>query len=163
MKLSSQEECGLRCLVQLARSGEGQTLTISDLSRLEGLSVANAAKMLRLLRQGGFVTSVRGQAGGYRLAVPASQIRIGDVLAKLGGRLYDEDFCRRHGLEEGGCRHARVCAVRPVWEKLQSAVDGVLGVLTLEGLTGDGPTSVGPSGGAVSFGSKGTERTLPEA
>lgn len=138
MKLSSQEEYGLRCLVQLARSGEGRSLTISDLSRLEGLSVANTAKMLRLLRQGGFVTSVRGQAGGYQLAAPASRIHVGDVLATLGGRLYDAEFCRRHGLDDGDCRHARACAVRPVWEKLQSAVDRALGALTLEDLVSDG-------------------------
>ena len=51
MKLSSQEEYGLRCLLQVARSGE--SLTIAELSRLEGISSPNVAKILRILRRGG--------------------------------------------------------------------------------------------------------------
>jgi Rrf2 family protein len=79
MKLSSQEEYGLRCLLQVARSGE--SLTIAELSRLEGISSPNVAKILRVLRRGGFLKATRGQAGGYTLARPADQIAVGDVLA----------------------------------------------------------------------------------
>ena len=45
-----------------------------------------------MLRLGGFVTAARG-TGGYSLARPASQIALGDVMAVLGGRLFEGDFC----------------------------------------------------------------------
>ncbi|RYG34392.1 transcriptional regulator, partial [bacterium] len=68
MKFSTQEDYGLRCLLQIARRPLEETaLTIPEISRLEGLSQTHVAKLLMLLRQSGFVRSSRGQAGGYRL------------------------------------------------------------------------------------------------
>ena len=46
MKLSSQEEYGLRCLVQLGRHADGRVLTLPELSRLEGVSVPHVAKIM---------------------------------------------------------------------------------------------------------------------
>ena len=79
MKLSAQEEYGLRCLIQIGRHEQmsGESLSISEISQFEGLSVANAGKFVRALRLGGFVDSERGHAGGYRLSRPAEQIVIG--------------------------------------------------------------------------------------
>ena len=54
MKLSSQEEYGLRCLLRVGREGDGASLTIPELSRAEGISEPNVAKMMRVLRRGGF-------------------------------------------------------------------------------------------------------------
>ena len=65
MKLSSQEEYGLRCLLQLARAGEGASLTIAEMSEREGISAPNVAKIMRILRRAGLVKSTRGQ--GRRL------------------------------------------------------------------------------------------------
>ena len=74
MKLSSCEEYGLRCLLQLARQTSGRSLTIPEISRAEGITHHNVAKLLRILRQGGFVESARGQQGGYALARPPHQV-----------------------------------------------------------------------------------------
>jgi Rrf2 family protein len=135
VKLSSQEEYGLRCLVQLGRKREGGSLTIAELSRLEGISQPNVAKIMRLLRQAGFVVSSRGQAGGYTLARPAADINAAEVLAGLGGRLFDDAFCDRHsGGVEDNCFHLGGCSIRPVLAELQRVVDHVLGRLTLEQL-----------------------------
>ena len=70
MKLSSSEEYGLRCLLQLARQTPGSSLTIPEISQAEGITHHNVAKLLRILRQGGLVESARGQQGGYALAKP---------------------------------------------------------------------------------------------
>ncbi|HUL79346.1 MAG TPA: Rrf2 family transcriptional regulator, partial [Vicinamibacteria bacterium] len=75
MKLSSQEEYGLRCLLQLARAGGGASLTIAEMSEREGISAPNVAKIMRILRRAGLVKSTRGKAGGYALARPAAQLR----------------------------------------------------------------------------------------
>ena len=60
MKMTSQEEYGLRCLLRLGREGPGASLTISELSRQEGISSPNVAKMMHILRKAGLVTSTRG-------------------------------------------------------------------------------------------------------
>ncbi len=74
MKLSSQEEYGLRCLLRIGARGDGGTLTIPEISRAEGISPEYVAKLMRILRRGGLVTSARGAAGGYTLSRPADQI-----------------------------------------------------------------------------------------
>ncbi len=135
MKFSTQEEYGLRCLVQIAAQGERASLTIGQLGRLEGITIPNVAKIMRVLRRGGFVRSTRGQAGGYALTRPPSEIFVGDVLAALGPRLFDARFCQRHAGGEPSCTHVSDCSIRPVLSQLQEAVDVVMGRLTLEQLT----------------------------
>ena len=134
MKLSSQEEYGLRCLLQIARAGEGESLTIAEVSKCEGISASNVAKLMRLLRRADLVHSTRGMAGGYSLSRPASEVQLLEVVTVLGGRLFDEDFCDRHAGLEASCIHDSECSIRPVLRRLQAAVDQVLGEITLQSL-----------------------------
>ncbi|HEY7515289.1 MAG TPA: Rrf2 family transcriptional regulator, partial [Vicinamibacteria bacterium] len=103
MKLSSQEEYGLRCLLQIARLGEGGSLTIAEMSQREGISAPNVAKIMRILRRAGLVRSTRGKAGGYSLSHSPAEIPVGDALGALGGRLFDATFCDRHSGVEDRC------------------------------------------------------------
>lgn len=133
MKLTAQEEYGLRCLLRLGRA-EGESLTIGELSKAEAISVPNVAKMLRVLRKAGLVTATRGKDGGYCLARPAEQVNVAETLAVLGGRLYDPRFCDRHAGTVRSCTHMPDCSIRSVWRLLQDAVDEVLRGLTLKDL-----------------------------
>ncbi len=133
MKFSAQEEFGLRCLLQIARLGPGGSLTIPEIAKHEGMSPTHVAKLLMILRRDGFLVSTRGQQGGYALANPADRTYVGDVLASLGGKLYDDGFCERHNGEEE-CRHHVDCSVRSLWQSIQSAVDGIVATLTLADL-----------------------------
>jgi Rrf2 family protein len=134
MKLSAQEEYGLRCLLHMARLEEGQSLSIPEISKAEGLSVPNVAKLMRLLRIGGLVLSVRGQSGGYTLARPADQIHVGAVMDVLGGRFYSVKFCERHAGREKECMHLSDCAMRVLWTTVQDVLDSVLKRVTLKDL-----------------------------
>lgn len=134
MKLSAQEEYGIRCLLHMAGKGTGASLSIPEISRAEGLSIPNVAKLMRLLRIGGFVASVRGQAGGYTLTRPPEQISVGSVLELLGGRLFGSNFCDRHSGLLPVCAHGEDCGLRSLWGALQKAIDGVLANLTLQDL-----------------------------
>jgi Rrf2 family protein len=134
VKLSSQEEYGLRCLLRVGRGGTAGSVSISELSRSEGISEPNVAKMMRVLRESGFVRSTRGQAGGYALSRPADEINVGEALAALGGRLYEPSFCDSHSGMERLCTHMPDCSIRSVWRMLQNAVDQVLGKITLKDL-----------------------------
>lgn len=134
MKLSAQEEYGLRCLLQMASRGNEASLSIPEISKAEGLSVPNVAKLMRLLRLAGFVRSVRGQAGGYTLARPPAQIYVGQVLEALGGKLFGARFCDRHSGLEPVCVHNADCSMRSLWIGLQHMLEKVLFQVTLSDL-----------------------------
>lgn len=135
MKLSAQDEYGLRCLLRLARQADGQSLTIPEISQREGISHHNVAKYLSVLRRRGFVESERGQRGGYSLARRPGAILVSEVLDALGGRLFDPGFCLNHTGVGDTCQHSSVdCAIRGLWTQVQSAVDQVLATTTLADL-----------------------------
>lgn len=134
MKITAQEEYGIRCLLWIARKGPGASVTIPEISRGEGLSEHYVAKLLRLLRRRGLIHSARGQAGGYKLARPPEEINLAEALAVLGGRLYEPSFCEQHPGNAAVCVNSIDCSVRPLWRSLQGAVDQVLGRATLESL-----------------------------
>ncbi|MCC6685635.1 MAG: Rrf2 family transcriptional regulator [Fimbriimonadaceae bacterium] len=139
MKFSSQEEYGLRCLAAIARRGVGGSMTIPELAQSEGLSQPHVGKLMSVLRSAGFVSSTRGQVGGYSLNRKPTEIALGDVLAALGGRLYTEGFCERHSGVLDRCIHESDCNLRSMWGRVQEAVDGVVGQMTLQALL-DPPT-----------------------
>ena len=134
MKLSANEEYGLRCLVRLGYAGKGGSLTIPEISQAEGVSPAYAAKILRVLRKSGFVKAVRGKEGGYMLARPAEAIVIGEVINVLGGRLFESNFCDSHAGQAAICTRSVDCSVRSLWRAVQVAVDQVLSKATLRDL-----------------------------
>ncbi len=134
MKLSAQEEYGIRCLLYMVRHGEERSHSIPEISRSEGLSVPNVAKLMRILRLGGLVNSVRGQAGGYTLARTADQIPVSEVLTLLGGNLFGPHFCERHSGLERVCTHDSDCSLRVLWASLQKSMDSILSRTSLRDL-----------------------------
>ena len=141
MKLTSHDEYGLRCLIRLGQEGPAGRLTIPEISGAEGVSEAYVGKLLRMLRLGGLVTAARG-VGGYSLARPASQIVLADVLAVLGGRLYESDFCEAHSGQMKDCVRTVDCSLRVLWRTVQAAVDDVLRRTTLQDLLCNEPQMI---------------------
>ena len=137
MKISSQEEYGLRCLLRLARAEEGQSLTIPEIAASEGMSAPYVAKILSVLRQAGLIESVRGRSGGYRLAGTPADVSLGSVLRVLGEPLFDEPtYCQRHAGPEadGHCVHHDGCTLRALWQTLEHWMRLTLDRITLADL-----------------------------
>jgi Rrf2 family protein len=135
MKISAHEEYGLRCLLAIGRHRQDGSLTIPEIAAAERLSVPYVAKLLRTLRQAGFLQSARGKTGGYTLSQPADQIAIGDVMAALGGAsVFSPDFCKRHPGRSSSCVHSTDCSLRCLWRMIHTAVESVLGRITLQDL-----------------------------
>ena len=134
MKFNSQEEYGLRCLLRIAYSTSPNGLTIPEISSAEKLTQANAAKILRILRLGGFIESARGQAGGYKLSRPPERIIVADVLNALGGKLFEASFCSDYSGIDIVCTHSIDCSIRSLWRAVQAAIDGVVTKTTLRDL-----------------------------
>ncbi len=143
MKLSAQEEYGLRCLLQIAQHPGPDPVQISELATGEGLSPEYVAKLVRVLRQGGLVTSTRGATGGYRLSRPASEITMQQVIEVLDGPLFSEAFCQVHTGQGVSCIHRPTdCSVRTLWRWVGGALQQVLEKITLADLL-NGPKSMG--------------------
>ncbi len=143
MRISAQEEYGLRCLLSLARAArEGSaSRTIEGIAQEQGMTTANVAKILAVLREGGIVDSVRGRTGGYALARSADEIRLSEAIAVLGGPLFNVDcFCEKFTGSGEICVNAVVasapdgCSIRPVWNALGVLVDRVLSEVRLSEL-----------------------------
>ena len=134
MKITAQEEYGLRLLLRIARCKDPQGMSIPQLSEAEGLSIPYVAKLTRLLRMGGFINSTPGNKGGYMLAKTAEQININQLLKALGGALFDPSFCNSHSGSLRLCTNSVDCSVRSLWQIIQFSVDKVLDTITLQDL-----------------------------
>jgi Rrf2 family protein len=138
MKITAQEEYGLRCLLRLARAVEdGHSLTIPEIAAAEGMSPPYVAKVLAVLRQAGLIESVRGRAGGYRLAGSPADFTLGAVLLVLGEPLFDDPrYCQQHaGSETNGlCVHHGACTLRALWHTLEQWMRQTLDRITLADL-----------------------------
>lgn len=135
MKISAQEEYGLRCLLQLAMLKEDESLTLPQIAEREGISAANAGKLMWLLNKAGFVHATRGTKGGYSLARPADEVYLSEVI-----KILDEDEIGNHCESYTGvlekCVHKGDCGIRPVIVGLHEIVQNALSQITLAQLVG---------------------------
>ena len=141
MRLTSQEEYGLRCLLRVARGQD--SMTTPEIAVREGLTQAHVHKLMRLLRRGGLVKSVRGRNGGYQLARPAEEINVGAALAALGDRFYSSDFCQEHTGSERTCVRNSDCSIRSLWIAIDHAVQHALQSTKLSDLLRTEPEMAG--------------------
>jgi len=135
MKITAQDEYGLRILVRIAKCKVQTGLSIPQLSEMEGLSRPNVSKLTRILRIEGLINSTKGHVGGYVLARPAADITVNDVLKALGGRLFDQEFCINHTGVMKICSNSTDCSIRSLWTIVQSAIDKLLDKITLADLS----------------------------
>ena len=134
MKITAQEEYGLRILIRIAGCIEKEGMSIPQLSAADGLSSHYVAKLTRILRMEGFINSTPGNKGGYVLAVPSDEIMINKVLKSLGGALFDNGFCGSHAGALKFCTHSVDCSSRSLWQSIQFILDRFLDKITLHDL-----------------------------
>jgi Rrf2 family iron-sulfur cluster assembly transcriptional regulator len=134
MKITAQEEYGLRLLIRVASCCDTNGMSIPQLSEAEGISPHYVAKLTRILRIGGFINSTPGNKGGYVLSMPANEIIINKVLKALGGSLFDQEFCGSHAGAMKLCTNSVDCSSRSLWQMIQYTVDQLLDKVTLHDL-----------------------------
>ena len=83
MKLSTKGRYAMVALADIALQPEDKLVTLADVSQRQDISLAYLEQLFVKLRRAKLVASVRGPGGGYRLACPASEIRIVDILAAV--------------------------------------------------------------------------------
>ncbi|HKY33603.1 MAG TPA: Rrf2 family transcriptional regulator [Candidatus Polarisedimenticolia bacterium] len=126
MKVTALEEYGLRCMMQAAGAGPDRPLTVHEIAAREGLSDPYVAKLMNMLRESGLVDSVRGRSGGYYATRPPERISISEILAALGGQIFESHYCERFPGEAETCVHLGDCSIRSLWGTLEGLVDQVL-------------------------------------
>jgi Rrf2 family protein len=129
MRITAPEEYGLRCMLLFARAKPGESLTLPEISDREGLSIPYAGKLIMILKKAGLLKAVRGRNGGYILAQPPEKIRMDEIFAALGDKLYGPHHCDRYGKDN--CTHNGDCRVGSIWSFFDNYIQTVLSKLTL--------------------------------
>lgn len=145
MKLPEGVEWGLHCLVLLAQAPDGVTLSRRMLAEHYDLPEAYLAKQLKSLVAAGLLHASPGPKGGYRLAAPASQITVLDVLDAVDGAAspFVCQEIRQHGalaLPPEQCR--RPCAIAAVMAQAHQAWRASLRAVTVSQLVDRVPDAV---------------------
>lgn len=83
MKLSTKGRYAMVALVDIALNADEDLVTLGEISRRQSISLPYLEQLFVKLRRADLVASVRGPGGGYRLARPASDIRVSDILAAV--------------------------------------------------------------------------------
>lgn len=136
MRISSLEEYGLRCALQLARFKlKSELASASVIAEKEGLSVEYVSKIMHLFRRGGLVQSTRGIQGGFTLAKAPAEVTVKEVLDVLAVSQKSpetvEGFCGGHSGVHEVCVHRSACSIKPVWTYIFDAFERVLTGITL--------------------------------
>ncbi|MBI3252479.1 MAG: Rrf2 family transcriptional regulator [Candidatus Omnitrophica bacterium] len=131
MKFSTRTFYGLKAILVLAsRFGEG-SLSVSQIARKEGISVAYLEQILNALKKKGFVKSVRGPQGGYILSKKPSEI----TLKALFYALEKPGFLEPNGRAPEAAGQDDVAAANLIfWEKLRGSIEETLEALNLKGI-----------------------------
>jgi len=131
-------------------------MSATTLSQHTGVSVQFVEQILKPLKQNGLTVSVRGAAGGHRLARPADEISLGEVVRLMEGGITLTVCCGEKGKE---CPRIDGCLTKQAWVHLSSTLEKELDSISLASLLPHGDT-VCPEGlGRVKRGNKTVKRT----
>jgi Rrf2 family cysteine metabolism transcriptional repressor len=121
-------------MLNIALGEEKTPVSINDIARKEGISVAYLEQLLNRLRRAGLIESTRGPKGGYRLANSPGKLTVRDIVRTLDGEIVPVHCIEAKKSRKGVCKRTRDCVPKIVWFKLHKAIDDCLNSITLEDL-----------------------------
>lgn len=128
MKISTKTRYALRFLVDLAMHEQAGFVSLPDIANRQEVSKKYFESIVSKLKQCGFVVTTRGYMGGYRLARPASEITLGEVM-----RLTEDEFEMVHCLKSPNpCSRGGSCATLAFWHQFQDRINSYLDSVTLQ-------------------------------
>lgn len=132
MMVSTKGRYALRVLADLAVNSQGSYVSLKGVAQRQEVSMKYLENIVALLSKAGFVESMRGKNGGYRLKEEPSKYTIGSVLKLTEGTLSPVSCSELSG--EADCVHSEQCMTLPLWRKLDKIIDEYLESVTLEDL-----------------------------
>ena len=122
--------CGhaLRALIYLAEKDDGRPVLIREIADAAGVPRQSLAKLLQSLRNQGLVRSTKGPGGGYRLARPAGEMGVAEVIEAVDGHIDLRESCVL-GLDE--CSDVARCALHDAWMVFREKYDATIAGMSL--------------------------------
>lgn len=134
MKISTKGRYALRMMLDLALNEENGYIPIKEIAKRQGISDKYLEQIISILNHAGFVRSVRGAGGGYKLTKKPSEYTVGMILRLTEGSMAPVSCLED---EVNTCERAENCVTLGVWKKLYSAINDVVDNITLEDLVED--------------------------
>lgn len=131
MKISTKGRYALRLMLDLALNNTGEYISIKSIASRQEISEKYLEQIISLLNKAGYVKSIRGAGGGYRLSKDPKEYTVGMILKLTEGSLMPVD-CLDPDIDD--CNRATSCITREVWQKLYDAILGVVDNITLQDL-----------------------------
>jgi len=133
MHLSKKAEYALRALIHLGIATEMGLPVVSgiELADANRLPLKFIERILQELREGGLVETKRGKLGGYSLSVSADQVRIGDIVRRMDGRLAPICCASEFAYQRCTCPDEDHCGLRMLMIDVRNAIANILDRYTL--------------------------------
>ena len=130
MKITYRGDYALKAVLDLALH-EGNIVTIHELAERAQIPFKFLEQVLLDLKKGGFVESRRGKVGGYLLAKPPAEIKVGDIVRFIDGPI-EPIACVEKGY--AGCTDIYKCVFRSIWKEVSKATSDIVDNITFEDL-----------------------------
>ena len=131
MKISTKGRYALRVMVDLATTDPQNYISIKSISKRTNISDKYLEQIISSLSKAGFVKSIRGAQGGYKLAMKPDEYTVGMILRSMEGSLAPV-ACLED--DENQCPHCSDCISLYVWEQIYDAVNNVVNRITLQNI-----------------------------
>jgi Rrf2 family protein len=132
--VSQKCQYAVRALFELAKQHGKGTVRIADIAEAQAIPIRFLEVILSELKQGRFVESRRGKAGGYLLAAAPDHVSVGDVVRFVEGPLAPVACLDGGESAEGLCPLHGNCVFLAMWARAQNAVSEVYDSTTLQDL-----------------------------
>lgn len=130
MKISTKGRYATRVMLDLALNGTGECIKVKDIAARQGISEKYLEQIIGILNKAGYVKSVRGAQGGYRLTKAPEEYTVGMIL-----RLTEGSMAPVACLEETAeCARCDTCETLEVWQSLYDAINQVIDNVTIQDL-----------------------------
>lgn len=131
MTISTKGRYALRLMLDLAINGNGECISLKSIGERQEISIKYLEQIVNALNRAGFVKSVRGPMGGYKLVKKPEEYTVGMILRAIEGSLAPV-ACLETEVNE--CPRKEKCVTLSVWEELNDAINGVVDNITLKDL-----------------------------
>jgi Rrf2 family iron-sulfur cluster assembly transcriptional regulator len=131
LKLSTKGQYGVRAMFELARNYNNGPLTIKEIAKRQGVSVAYLEQLLNKLRKSRLIKSRKGPGGGYMINKKPEEISVGIILNSLEGPVA---IAQCLDPSAKGCKRVEGCVARLLWKSLGEKIEDFLDTITLNDL-----------------------------
>jgi Rrf2 family protein len=130
--LTAKGKYGLKAMIHLAGLDAGEIAQVADIAQACSIPKKFLDQILSELRNAGLAFSKKGKAGGYALARPAKEIKVGQIIRILDGPLAPISCASVTAYRPcDDCGNEKLCAVRLMMMEAREALSGVLDKRTL--------------------------------